>query len=174
MNLFFFFLLFAAIPSALFAAETLKYDVPEGWSKRPEARERWLGQDPTEYLQNGAHSIGITHYGLKDSRFQTPEDFVRWIKEIYQGVDSESPLPVAGRAGTRITVHAEEEEHTDHHGATAPPRYVYEEFIVLPDGEGFWALIFSFHRTGDDIKKRNADLQEIRKDWSRFVKTCRF
>jgi hypothetical protein len=127
------------LSSGRLQAQTLKYDIPEGWFESPEPRERWLGQDPAVYLKNGAHSIGITHYGLKNSRFKTPDDFVRWIKNIFKHVDSESLVQVAGRIGTLIKLHYEDEGYTEHHGAMVPPRYVYEEFLVLPSEEGFWA-----------------------------------
>lgn len=172
-----------AAPPALFASETLKYDVPKEWFESPEPRERWLGQDPTVYLKNGDHSISITHYGLANSRLKTPDDFVGRIKGIFKDVDSESVVQVAGKAGALIKLHYEYEGHADHHGAMAPPQYVYEEFLTLPAEEGFWALIFSFRQTGpsylkkfgdEDIKTRKKDLKEIRKDWDRFLETCEF
>lgn len=181
-GIFIFFLLFLTVmPHELFASETLKYDIPKGWFESPEPLERWLGQDPTVYLKNGQHSIGITQYGLKNSRFKAPDDFVRWVKDIFKEVDSERSLQVAGKAGTLIKLHYEYEGHMDHHGAMAPPQYVYEEFLVLPAEEGFWALIFSFRQIGpgylkkfedQDIKARKKDLHEILRAWARFLKTC--
>lgn len=165
----------------LAAQEALKYDIPKGWFESPELRERWLGQDPTAYLKKDQHSIGITHYGLKNSRFKIPDDFVRWIKDIFKDVDSESSVQVAGKAGTLIKLHYEHEGYTEHHGVIVPPEYVYEEFLVLPAEEGFWALIFSFRQIGpsylkkfeeEDIKTRKKDLHEILKAWGRFLKTC--
>jgi hypothetical protein len=171
------------MPPALFASEALKYDIPKGWFESPEPRERWLGQDPTVYLKNGHHSIGITHYGLKNSRFKTPDDFTRWLKDVFKDVDSESSVQVAGKVGTLIKLHYEYEGHTDHHGAMVPPQYDYEEFLILPAEEGFWVLIFSFRQIGpgylkkfgdEDIKRRTKDLHETLKAWDRFLKTCQF
>lgn len=172
-----------ATKKSLPASETLTYDIPEGWFETPDPRERWTGPDPTAYLRNGRHSIGITHYGLENSQFKTPEDFVRWIKNIFEEFDSESSVQVAGKAGTLIKLHYDHEGYTDHHGAMIPPEYVYEEFLILPAEEGFWALIFSFRQVGpvylrkfegEDIKTRKKDLREMLKDWDRFLKTCQF
>ncbi len=170
------------MPHALSASETLKYDIPKGWFKSPETSERWLGQDPTVYLNNGDHSIGITHYGLENSRFKMPDDFARWIKDIFKDIDSESSVQVAGKTGTLIKLHTDSEGYTDHHGARVPPEYVYEEFLILPAEEGFWALILSFRQIGpgylkkfegEDVKTRKKDLHAILKVWSHFLKTCR-
>ncbi len=173
----------SAIRDATKKSSSLKYDIPEGWSEFPQPRERWSGEDPTVYLKNGHHSIGITHYGLADSQFKTPDDFVRWIKNIFEKVDSESSVRVAGKAGTLIKLQYEYEGYMDHHGAIIPPEYVYEEFLILPAKEGFWALIFSFRQIGPgfskkiegrDVQTRKKDLKALLKTWDRFLKTCQF
>lgn len=180
---FLFLLLFLGVKVIYAASVRLDYSVPEGWRKDRNAEERWLGPDPTVSLKRGPARIMITHYGLVDSRYASPDEFLPWLRSIFDPNDftSVEDVKVAGRDGKRVKLYYETADYTSFEGTYIPAEYTYEEFIIFSVEEGFYVLTLTikksvFSPTQEVIDSiRDLSDKEFSKHlriWENFLKSC--
>jgi len=153
----------------------------EGWRFR-DRRERWLGDDPTLKYRNGLNLIRITHYGLEDSGFRTPAEYVEHLQKIFDELEAVEPTSLAGREGILVRLRYEHREFTGHHGEYVPAEYSYEEFIIVPMDEGFLVFNLTLHHAlpmpegfykGDEaVTGWEEELFQQVKTWQKFLASC--
>ncbi len=120
---------------------TIRCQEPESWSYE-NCRERWLGPDPCFAFRSVNNYIKVTYYGLDDSRFKKPGEFITHLKELFGSIKAAEKVRIDGREATRIKLRYDQGNYRDPHGAHRPPEFIYEEFIILPLKKGF--LVFNF------------------------------
>lgn len=165
------------------AGEDLDFPARGEWFLMPEteSRERWGGPDPTQTYRYDRHWIKVTHYGLKDSAYKTPEDYISWLEQILEKPKEVSEITVAGRKAKKLRFEYEHEGFMDHHGARIPHEHVYEEFVIVPAEEGFFSVVVSIVHTspffgyespaGRPPKPSEAELKPLLERWERFLES---
>jgi len=155
--------------------------VTEGWHFR-DKRERWLGDDPALKYRNDLSLIRITHYGLENSSFETPEEYMAHLQNIFDELESVEPTSLAGREGISVRLRYEHPEFTGHHGEYISHEYSYEEFIIVPIDKGFLVFNLTLHHAlpmPESFYKEDAAAEEWQKElvgkvktWKKFLKSC--
>ncbi len=170
-------IIFTLSPISLYAetwntSAVFNYSPPEGW-RQDSTRERWLGEDPTLSFRQGNALIRVTHYGLTDSKFQSPAEFRDWLKKLFETRTMKSEnISLAGKTAERIRLEYSYEGHTDHHGAYMPPEFIKEEFIILPLDKGFLVLNINIHQMEPEFyTESEKDQKEIFDKWEQFLKS---
>ena len=155
-----------------------------GWWLK-DNRERWLGDDPAVKYRSGRNLIRVTHYGLEDSGFETPEEYLAHLQNLFDKPESIEPTSLAGREAISARLRYEHPEYTGHHGEYIPHEYSYEEFIIVPmdqADQGF--LVFNltlhhsvpmriiFHEEDPSAEEWEKELAKKVKTWKKFLESC--
>lgn len=154
---------------------------PENWSYEP-CRERWLGADPCFTFRNVPDYIKVTYYGLEASEFKQPGAFIGNLENLFGKFKATETIKLDGRKATRIKLRYEQRRSHDHNGRYLPPRFFYEEFVIVPLTKGF--LVFNFnlnHHTPvpSNFKKEDApedlygSVYDEYQTWISFTKSCK-
>ncbi len=154
----------------------------EGWRYK-KGRERWLGSDPTFSYNHYFDRIKVTHYGLESSRYETPEQYIAHLRNLFGEFKILQTKDIMGKKAELIRIEYDYPEHTGHHGEYVPHEFVYEEFIILPVQEGFLVFNFNIHsivpmplsiftREKAESEWEEKQLQNI-KVWRKFLKSCK-
>jgi len=170
----------------------LQCKAPENWDSKfwliRGMRERWLGKDPTfKYAHQWDDHVRITHYGLSGTHFETPEDYVAHLENLFDEPEEVKPITIDGREGELIRLRYHYDDYTDVHGAYFPPRFMYEEFAVLPLKEGFLVFNLDMQRHyisfpsemhpkgGPDpsLTDREKQMISMAKDFHEYLNSCK-
>jgi hypothetical protein len=154
---------------------------PKDWIYE-QCRERWLGNDPCFVFRNAANYIKATYYGLDDSKFKKPDDFINHLKGLFGKFHAEDKVKIDGREAVRIKLRYEQGNRHDHDGMFIMPMFLYEEFLILPLKKGF--LVFNlnlnhhtplpsdFARENDSEELYSGAYDEYR-IWLQFTESCK-
>jgi len=154
---------------------------PKDWAYEP-CRERWLGQDPCFVFRNVHDYIKVTYYGLAGSGFKKPEDFIGNLRDLFGKFEDSGIVELGGREATRIILRYEQRRYHDPDGGHLSPRFLYEEFLILPLEKGFLVLNLKLSHltpiplefTREDAPKElyGAAYDEYQ-TWVSFTESCR-
>lgn len=159
-----------------------EFEVPKGWFRQPDGRERWGGPDPTFVYRHGRERITLTHYGLEGSHVKTSEDYLSWLGRVLDAPKSTEEITVAGKKTRLLRFEFHYEGFQDHHGAFIPHEFVYEEFVVIPAQSGFWSLNLNISRVAPfqfdafpekRLEERSTEFASVIKDWKWFLERVR-
>src|SRR3989339_213956 len=105
---------------------------PVGWKKKdmPTGGVRY---------SDGRRSISVMRYGGEGSAYATPEIFFKRLNDFAK-LEKRDPARVSGREADRFIRSYELSLGGDEY--PAQKEWIYEELVILKEGETFWVLKF--------------------------------
>lgn len=157
--------------------------LPAGWTPFPDARERWLGMDPSvTFNHSNRDGVQVTYYGLDASKFHAAGEFIEYLKRVVNPAESEKEILIGGKKAAILQFRYAYDKHTDVHGTDVPAERVFEEFVIVPLDRGFYAFAItlksktpnSLVENSQAIKYEVENNQRKLREWYQFLDSVEF
>ncbi|HBL18733.1 MAG: hypothetical protein A2X36_05415 [Elusimicrobia bacterium GWA2_69_24] len=140
-------------------SELFRCVVPEDW--RSEAKP---APDRGIRYTDESMAIEVIRYGLKDSKYPTPERFLESLRTGGVKLDKAGAVLVSGQDGMS---YRRQYKIGGGDGPVGRTEWIFEEYVVLPQKGSFWVLKFESPSPVHQSEPEGADL------WRRFLKGFR-